>query len=340
MEEQLQQRGLSSSSLAERGVFPTDGSISSIRAGCMKAALPVSPVAAPPVTPSAIPVSPQLLSAAPTFDCVKAKSSTGRILCGDQAGAKADWDITSAYWATFFSLPLSERDAFKRRHRSRLRGDALAESTMSPEEHAQIQSRLIALGYFDESPDGEFGPLTRDAIRRFQMRSGEPVSDFLSPAQQARLANSTPLSPPSGRVPDPSLPPPVEKAPTAAEAESQCQSEDTNTRLAGCTEVISSKGRGYRVALADAYDGRCRSYNDLGRYQQAADDCNAAIKLNSNHPYAFNNLAAALDGLGDPERSISAYSRAIALKPSFIYSYLGRAHIFIKIGDKMISIRH
>jgi tetratricopeptide (TPR) repeat protein len=205
---------------------------------------------------------------------------------------------------------------------------------MSPEEHAQIQSRLIALGYFDESPDGEFGPLTRDAIKRFQMWSGEPVSDFLSPAQRGRLANAAPLSPPSGRVPDPSLPPPVERAGTAAEVESRCQSEDTNTRLAGCTEVISSKGRGYRVALADAYDGRCRSYNDLGRYQQAADDCNAAIRLNSNHPYAFNNLAAALDGLGDLERSISAYSRAIALKPSFIYPYLGRAHIFIKIGDK------
>jgi hypothetical protein len=43
MEEQLQRRGLSSSSLAERGVFPNDGSIASVRAVCVTAAIPISP---------------------------------------------------------------------------------------------------------------------------------------------------------------------------------------------------------------------------------------------------------------------------------------------------------
>ena len=116
MEEQLQQRGLSSSSLAERGVFPMDGSIAGIRAMCIRATPPMSSPPPASMAPSATPIRPQLLSASPTFDCTKAKSATARILCVDPAGAKADWELTSAYWANLFSLPLSERDAFNRRN--------------------------------------------------------------------------------------------------------------------------------------------------------------------------------------------------------------------------------
>ena len=86
--------------------------------------------------------------------------------------------------------------------------------------------------------------------------------------------------------------------------------------------------------MADAYDGRCRSYNELGRYQQAADNCKAAIKAKATHAYAYNNLATALDALDDTEGAITAYSKSIAIKPEFVYSYLGRANIFIKLGDK------
>ena len=204
MEEQLQQRGLSSSSLAEHGVFPTDGSIASLRAVCIRAALP--------------------------------------------------------------------------------------------------------------------------------MQLGEPVSNFLTPAQRTRLANSPAPSGPVIAGPGPSTP--VNAGSTPAEAERQCQSNDTDKRLAGCTTIINAQGKGYGIALADAYDGRCRSYNDLGRYQQAADDCKAAIRANGNHAYAYNNLAAALERLGDTEGAITAYSKSIALKSNFIYSYLGRAYIFIKLGDK------
>ena len=226
IEEQLQQRGLSSSSLAQRGVFPTDGSMANIRAGCVRAVTSISP---PPPSSMPQPLPPttsQPLSAAPTFDCAKAKSATAHILCLDPVGAKADWDLTSAYWASLFSLPASEQDAFKRRHedwpqsldkisrllpdqsaysaqqrqcvlgafhkraemyRARLRGNSLAKSKLSPEEHAKIQTRLIALGHFDGEADGEFGPMTREAIRRFQMESGESVSAFLAPAQQSPI---------------------------------------------------------------------------------------------------------------------------------------------------------
>jgi hypothetical protein len=114
IEEQLQRQGLSSSSLSERGVFPTDGSIAGIRIGCVRATM--GPPTAPPMKPATTPASLRSLSAAPTFDCSKAKSATARIICDDQGGPKADWDLTSAYWATFFSLSLSEQNKFERYH--------------------------------------------------------------------------------------------------------------------------------------------------------------------------------------------------------------------------------
>jgi hypothetical protein len=40
------------------------------------------------------------------------------------------------------------------------------------------------------------------------------------------------------------------------EARSQCQSEDTNKRLIGCTIVINAKGFGSKFELAAALDGR------------------------------------------------------------------------------------
>jgi tetratricopeptide (TPR) repeat protein len=122
--------------------------------------------------------------------------------------------------------------------------------------------------------------------------------------------------------------------PSIAQAASDCQSNDANQRLQGCTAIINAKGKGYRVALPDAYDGRCRSYNELGQYQRAVDDCKAAIAINSRHPYAYNNLGGALLGLGDPKGAITAYSTSFELKPDFIYSYFGRARGFTQIENK------
>jgi hypothetical protein len=64
----------------------------------------------PPVQVSlpVVPTDPQTLSATPTFDCTKAWITWVRILCADQAGANADWDINAAYWATLYSLGIHD----------------------------------------------------------------------------------------------------------------------------------------------------------------------------------------------------------------------------------------
>jgi Putative peptidoglycan binding domain len=58
--------------------------------------------------------------------------------------------------------------------RSRLAGDALVESSLSPEQHAAIQMALADKGFLRDDQvgpgthDGEFGPITRNAIKAFQ----------------------------------------------------------------------------------------------------------------------------------------------------------------------------
>jgi hypothetical protein len=111
IEQELQRQGLSPTALAQRGILPTDGRIAGIRASCAAAAIEAREA----VRPEA-PANYQPLSATPTFDCMKARSGTGRVLCADQAGAKADWDISAAYWASMASVPEAERDAFRRAH--------------------------------------------------------------------------------------------------------------------------------------------------------------------------------------------------------------------------------
>ena len=42
-----------------------------------------------------------------------------------------------------------------------------------PEQHAKIQQSLIAFGLLDGEADGEFGSITRSAIRRLKAQSGD-----------------------------------------------------------------------------------------------------------------------------------------------------------------------
>ena len=165
------------------------------------------------------------ISSRPTFDCAKAKSPLALLIClSGEETARADWDFKIAHWAGNFSLDEGERaafwkdqdqwskslnqkcgltappfsrqqtscviDAYKERaalYRSKLSGDALAEFEMAPEQLLEIQEALAKLGFFDGEADGEFGPLTRVAIRRYQKANGLPQNNFLTIAQSRAL---------------------------------------------------------------------------------------------------------------------------------------------------------
>jgi uncharacterized protein YecT (DUF1311 family) len=86
-------------------------------------------------------------------------------------------------------------DAFHKRAtflRSGLHDDALAESTLTPEQHAEVQTRLKARGFLQTEANGEFNSNTRKAIKAFQAQNGSPENGFLSEIQMRKLAEDRP----------------------------------------------------------------------------------------------------------------------------------------------------
>ena len=55
--------------------------------------------------------------------------------------------------------------------------------------------------------------------------------------------------------------------------------------------------------FADAYVNRGAAYDDLGRHQEAIDDCNTAIKINPDYADAYYNRGYAYDEVRKVSRS-------------------------------------
>ena len=51
----------------------------------------------------------------------------------------------------------------------------------------QVQQALHRLGYYNGSVDGDFGPNTQNALERYQMSAGEPVTGTLMLGVLGRL---------------------------------------------------------------------------------------------------------------------------------------------------------
>jgi hypothetical protein len=182
----------------------------------------------------------------PSFDCSHGvNTALAMILCGNSDAAKADWNLSSAFWAAFKSdKDENEQNAFNQSMswrcglppqpselerlygfplrpaaqpitevhvrcvisvfnartailRARLRGDALVESKLTPEEHIEIQQALIVKGWlrnrvqkYRANADGQFGPNTRAAIRDYQQSVGARPTGFLSDQQRFALLES------------------------------------------------------------------------------------------------------------------------------------------------------
>jgi peptidoglycan hydrolase-like protein with peptidoglycan-binding domain len=64
------------------------------------------------------------------------------------------------------------------------------ESRMSRADRVRFQEKLRQLGYYKDKADGIFGPLTREAIRRFQSNIGARMTVHLTAADASRLVNT------------------------------------------------------------------------------------------------------------------------------------------------------
>src|SRR6202041_1586216 len=146
--------------------------------------------------------------------------------------------------------------------------------------------------------DGEFGRLTRAAIKQFQGQSRFSETGFLTGQQRQQLLSSKQVT--TVVMSDSEIRERTSHL-SPSEAATQCESSDTETRLIGCTAVINARSRGETsvVSLADAFDGRCWAYNDLGQFERGLADCRASIAKAPRYSYAYNNLGTSLLGLGN-----------------------------------------
>jgi hypothetical protein len=113
----------------------------------------------------------------------------GRFMLGQEIRIPGPQPITQAH----VNCVLNAYHARAAMLRSRLKGDALAESRLSPEQHVELQASLAEKGFLRSDQigsgthDGEFGPITRSAIKQFQQSLGASPSGFLSNEQKTAL---------------------------------------------------------------------------------------------------------------------------------------------------------
>jgi S1-C subfamily serine protease len=160
--------------------------------------------------------------------------------------------------------------------------------------------------------------------------------------------------------------------PALAEASRDCQSNNHEAAIRGCTRLIQQNPRN-----AVNYYNRAISYRELGKIDLALADYNRAIELNpryhealnnrgtiymsrddneraledftrsteANPRYAIahNNRGEALENLNRLEQALTAYSRAIEINPKYARAYANRGDIWRKMGkreDAIADYRH
>ena len=87
------------------------------------------------------------------------------------------------------------------------------------------------------------------------------------------------------------------------------------------------------------YINRCSAHNKLGNYKQAIDDCSRAIEIKPDYIYAYYNRGNAYDSLGNYKQAIEDYGRAIEIRPNYSEAYNNRGVTYQKQGDKISSCR-
>ncbi|HET6883376.1 MAG TPA: tetratricopeptide repeat protein [Pirellulales bacterium] len=84
---------------------------------------------------------------------------------------------------------------------------------------------------------------------------------------------------------------------------------------------------------AVAYASRARTWNYLGEYDKAIDDCDAALELDADCAMAYDRRAQALTAKGRVDEALADFERAIHLTPGYASAYSHRARAWLEKGE-------
>lgn len=87
-----------------------------------------------------------------------------------------------------------------------------------------------------------------------------------------------------------------------------------------------------------AYNNRGVAYDDLGQYQRAIEDYNKAIRLKPNNADAYYNRGLAYKELGQYPRAIRDFDQAIRLKPDYADAYYNRGVLYLLQYNNRVGI--
>ena len=115
-------------------------------------------------------------------------------------------------------------------------------------------------------------------------------------------------------------------ASAADDSAAECQSQDTERRIAGCTDLLLQPGL-HPEAAAAAYSLRALAYQVKGLNEAALRDYDRSLALSPNSPVALNNRAWALVKSGRPLDGVNDVERSLLLEPRNADAHDTRGHI-------------
>ena len=117
-----------------------------------------------------------------------------------------------------------------------------------------------------------------------------------------------------------------------AEPMTDCFSEDWDTKIRGCTEIID-RGALSRDELANAHASRALAWSMKGRHDLAIQDYDRSIDLHPNHATALNNRAWSLFRTGRGPLGLPDVEKSLRVSPASGATYDTRAHIRQVMGN-------
>ena len=81
-------------------------------------------------------------------------------------------------------------------------------------------------------------------------------------------------------------------------------------------------------------DGKPVDSRNPNRLKKIIDECSEKISLNPKDEFAYLERGDAYIYLGDPEKALNNYNRAIEINKRFIKAYYGMATAHVMLGEK------
>lgn len=85
--------------------------------------------------------------------------------------------------------------------------------------------------------------------------------------------------------------------------------------------------------FVEAYQIRLFAYTGLEKFDEALQDCNIAIELDPKNAGQYSNRAMVFERKGQKDKAFKDYEKAIKLDPNFAHSYVNRGVLYFNTGE-------